>query len=288
MKFVRFVLWFLGLAWLLSACSDALPAGGDVFAPQTELPSPTVTSTIIWFPPTDTPRPFVTPTLLPTRDLRPGIGEQVFNDLFLSDSHWQLSRDASGSIAYGNNELTLAIRQPKAALSSMNRQLFLSDFYLEVTANPSLCRGDDAYGLLLRAAAPTDAYRLMFSCNGQLRLERIRNSKIVVLQDWTPSGQVPPGSPAILRIGVWALRDELRFFVNDFYQFSASDLIWRSGGLGLFARSAGSNVLTVNFTNLTINALNPDEVPPTETPTITPPPTATVTRIAPKPTFLKP
>ncbi|NPV77364.1 MAG: hypothetical protein HPY59_13460 [Anaerolineae bacterium] len=287
MKFIRSILW-LCVAWLLAACSAVSSQEVETSLPPTGPPVETITSTVIWFPATDTPRPVVTPTLLPTRDLRPGVGEQIFSDLFTPDSEWQLARDAAGSVAYGNHELTLAIRQPKAALFSLNRQLFLSDFYLEVTANPSLCRGEDVYGLLLRAAAPTDAYRFLVSCNGQLRLERIKNSKVVILQDWTPSGQVPPGSPAILRIGVWALRNELRFFVNDFYQFSASDPIWRNGGLGFYARSAGANALTVNFTNLAIYTLNPEEVPPTETPTATPPPTATVTRIAPRPTYLNP
>jgi len=108
------------------------------------------TSTIIWFPPTDTPRPVVTPTLLPTRNLHPGVGTQVFSDLFTKDSNWQVASDDSGSIAYGNNELTLAIRQPKVTMATLNRTLYMGDFYLEVTANPSLCRGMDAYGLLLR------------------------------------------------------------------------------------------------------------------------------------------
>jgi len=287
-KFLRSVSWLWGFAWLLAACSGASPQEVEAPLISTETPAAAFTSTVIWFPATDTPRPVVTPTLLPTRDLRPGVGEQVFDDLFTPDSQWQLSRSDASSVAYGNHELTLAIRQPKAALSSLNRQLFLSDFYLEVTANPSLCRGEDVYGLLLRAAAPTDAYRFLVSCSGQLRLERIKNSKVVILQDWTPSGQVPPGSPAILRLGVWALRNELRFFVNDFYQFSASDPIWRSGGLGFFVRSAGDTALTVNFTNLAVYTLDPEEVPPTETPTTTPPPTATVTRIAPRPTYLNP
>ena len=288
MKFVRSVWWLWVAASLLAACSEFAPAEAEPFSSPTEPPAATATSTIIWFPATDTPRPVVTPTLLPTRNLHPGVGEQIFEDLFTPDSHWQTGRDTAGSMAYGDHEFTLAIRQPKAMLVSLNRQLFLSDFYLEVTINPSLCRGEDTYGLLLRAAAPADAYRFLISCSGQLRLERIRNGRITVLQDWIPSGQVPPGSPSVLRVGVWALRDELRFFVNDFYQFSASDSLWRSGVLGIFVRSAGSNALTVNFTNLKVYALNPGEVPPTETPTTTPPPTATVTRIAPKPTYKNP
>jgi hypothetical protein len=275
------------LSWLLlAACNVSAPAAEDTGLTPTQTSTVQETSTIIWFPPTDTPRPVVTPTLLPTRNLHPGVGTQVFSDLFTKDSNWQVASDDSGSIAYGNNELTLAIRQPKVTMATLNRTLYMGDFYLEVTANPSLCRGMDAYGLLLRASTSADTYRLLFSCSGQIRLERVKNSKLTVLQDWIYSGQVPPGSPAVLHIGVWALRNEMRIFVNDFYQFSFSDPIFPTGGLGFFARSAGDSALTVSFSNLEIYGLNPDEILPTETPTVTPPPTSTVTRIAPHPTYL--
>ncbi|MCC6146442.1 MAG: hypothetical protein IT308_02625 [Anaerolineaceae bacterium] len=286
MKFLRVFGWTGAAAWLLSACAGFLPSPTEIPPTPTEPPPSAATSTIVWFPATDTPRPVVTPSVQPSRDLHPGVDEQIFDDPFTSDSAWQTARGGEASIAYGNNELTLAIRQPKVSLASMNSELFLSDFYLEVTANPSLCRGEDVYGLLLRAATSSDGYRWLFSCNGQIRLERLKNGKITVLQDWVYSGQAPPGSPSLLRLGVWALRDELRFFVNDFYQFSASDALWRSGGLGFFARSAGNTALTVNFTNLKVYSLNPADVPPTETPTITPTLTTTATRIAPKPTYI--
>lgn len=287
MKSAFFCLWVgITTGLVLAACSVSTPEVEISLLTPALTSTAEETSTIVWFPATDTPRPVVSPTPMPTFNLHPGVGQLVFSDQFTEKSDWQLAESSQGSVAYGKNELTLAIRQPKTSLSSFNRQLLLTDFYLEVTANPSLCRGMDAYGLLFRAATNSDTYRLLFSCSGQIRLERINNGKITLLQDWVSSGQVPPGSPVVLRIGVWALQKEFRIFVNGFYQFSLSDPTLLTGGLGFFARSAGDNALTVNFSDLEVYALNPEEVPPTSTPTSTLPPTATVTRIAPHPTYL--
>ncbi len=188
----------------------------------------------------------------------------MLEETFEETSFWQTQRSTAGSVAFGKKELTLAIAQPQGMLYSLRSQPILENFYLEVTVNPSLCRDTDAYGLLLRAASPQDTYRFLISCNGMLRLERIKNRKVVILQDWTPSAQVPPGSPLVLRLGVWMLNNEMRFFVNDVYQFGVHDPIWRSGQIGVFARSGGKNALTVNYSNLKIYLLNLQQMPPLE------------------------
>ena len=50
-------------------------------------------------------------------------------------------------------------------------------FYLEITVSPSLCRGADQFGLLLRAAPAPDFYRSILTCDGQMRLERVKNGR---------------------------------------------------------------------------------------------------------------
>ncbi|MEJ5203379.1 MAG: hypothetical protein WHV66_14220 [Anaerolineales bacterium] len=257
----RFIVLSLLLV-ILAACSGQ----GEVEVLPTDTPSPsaTPTATIQWFPPTDTPRPLATPTTQPTPDLRPGIGKLILEDDFEQNSPWQTQRSAAGSVAFGKQELTLAIAQPQGALFSFRREPALDNFYMEITASPSLCRGADVYGLLLRAASPQDTYRFLIACNGMLRLERIKNSKVVILYDWTPSAQVPPGSPLVLRVGVWMLNNEMRFFINDVYQFGIHDTVWQRGSIGVFARSAGKNALTINFSNLAIYALDAQRISPLE------------------------
>jgi hypothetical protein len=227
-------------------------------------------ATIVWFPPTATSTPLPTTGVTPTVEMRPGIGDVILDDPFSETTLWTTGTNNTGSIAYGNNELSLAVSQAKGSLVSLRNAPVLSNFSLEITANPSLCRDADVYGLLLRYVDQKNYYRFMVACNGQLRLERVQNSKVVILQDWTASGQVPPGSPLVIRLAVWAVNNEFRFFINDYYQFTARDQVFPSGKLGLFARSAGDTPLTVNFSNLVVNEVKTETL--NATPSITPPP----------------
>ncbi len=251
---VRLTGLLLLLVLALSACAPAPAAEALPTDIPTAAPSPT--ATIVWFPPTPTRAPAETITVVPTPEMRPAVGQVTLEDNFDgSQPRWPTARTGAGSIAYGNNELTLAVSQEKGTLVSLSQEPTLSDFYLEITTQASLCRGEDMYGLLLRASSEQDFYRLLINCSGYLRLERATNGKLALVQDWTPSGQVPPGSPLQLRVGVWAVGDEMRIFINDVFQFSASDPIYASGRIGLFARSAGSTPLTVSFSDLVVRAI---------------------------------
>ena len=257
----------LGLG-LLAACS-LTPQTPEPLPTLTPLPSQTASPTVVWFPPTDTPTPIPTQEVMPTPDQRPGLGQVLATDTFTAPSGWQTRSTTLGSIAYGKEELTLAIPGPKTSLISMREDLSYDNFYLELTASANLCRGADAYGLLVRASGPFNGYRLLASCDGQLRMERIRNGQAVPLQDWTPSGQVPPGAPGSVRLGIWAYNTEIRVFANDVYQFSVTDPVWRGGTLGVYARTAADSPVSVNFTQLEVRSLTvqPTLPPPTPTPT---------------------
>jgi hypothetical protein len=257
---------------ILSACA---PASAEEFLPTS---TPTLTqpptATIDWFPATATPTRAPTNTIQPTPDQRPALGEVSLTDDFSDPTTWQTFDNNQGTAAYGKGDLTIAVSQPRGYLASMDKQALLTDFYLEMTLSPSLCRGDDAYGLLFRAATSLDAYRLLFNCSGLVRLERMVGGKPVPLHDWEASGQVPPGSPLEIRVGVWAVKNEMRVFVNDFYQFAVRDPVHRTGGIAVFARSGGTNALTVSFSNLMVRSIVADQVPtfapatpiPTQTP----------------------
>jgi len=247
---------------VIALASMGLAGCSSLFQAPTPLPTYTPTAsltptvTIQWFPSTATPVPPVAPTLQPTPNLRPGIGGLIYSDHLLDASPWHTGRVDEGSITVFDGELTLAVSKPKTVLASLNSRQPISNAYVEITAEPSLCRGDDYYGLLVRASSPTDGYRLLISCNGLVRLERIRNYTLVVLQDWIPSGQARPGAMQPLRLGLWVNGREMRVFLNDVYQFSARDPVWQSGQVGVIARSAADTSLTVNFSELEVYALD--------------------------------
>lgn len=244
------------LAVLLTACGSISAQTTSDFTPITSTVSPSPSLTVVWFPPTRTPTPpnIVLPP--PTPEQRPGIGEILQKDTFATQQGWQTIRNETGSVAYGKNEITIAISQPKGSLNSLYEIPLPENFYLEIDTSPSLCRGDDTYGVLLRASSNRDYYQFAISCNGLLRLDRIKNGRLnAVIRDWTASGQVAPGSPLMLRLGIWVAGNETRFFINDVHQFTVHGLSTSGSQIGIFARSGGTTALTVNFSNLVIRTL---------------------------------
>lgn len=248
-------LGFIFWSFFLSACLSQIEP--TRFPTETPIPhSPTPTSTIVWFPPTATSTAFPTPELFPTENLRPGIGEIVYQDDFTDQDVWMLTTSPVGSVALGLNELTIAIGAEDTYLYSIREDWILSDFYLELTASPNMCRGLDEYGILFRVSLDRDLYRFSLSCDGQIRLDRIYQGKASSPQPWMLSGAVPPGAPSTSRLGIWVVGSEMRFFVNDRYQFSVRDPMLESGGVGVFARSTIDWPVTVNFSDLLVYSVD--------------------------------
>ncbi|NJD58010.1 MAG: hypothetical protein FIA98_01245 [Anaerolineae bacterium] len=241
------------LAVVLCFACSAAPAT-QVLPTDTPIPLPsaTFTPTIIWFPPTTTYTPFPTPVITPTADLRPKTGQVLLEDDFSDPAAWSLSRTDAGSVALGKNELTIAIAETNAYLYTLRDEPKFTDFYLEITAETSLCQKLDEYGVLFRLQSSGDYYRFALSCNGQVRLDRLINGQASSPQPWMLSGAVPPGAPATSRLGISAKGSAMSFFVNGEYQFSVQDPLLSSGSLGLFARSTNNMAVTVNFSDLLV------------------------------------
>jgi hypothetical protein len=245
---------------LMAACNTlAAPVTAipSITPTLTQVPALTPTETVVWFPPTPTFTPFPTRMVTPTVDLRPGIGDLLLEDNFNDPDAWELERNEQGSIALGKNELTIAIGKQKVYLSTLRRRTDLSNFYLEITASPSMCRGQDEYGLLLRATGKNNFYRFSVSCDGQARLDRLSGAEASSPQPWVLSGAIPPGAPSVSQLAVWAQGSEMRFFVNDEYLFTVRDPLFPSGTLGVFVRSTGEQAVTVNFSKLVVKKINP-------------------------------
>ncbi|MBA4380317.1 MAG: hypothetical protein C0393_06535 [Anaerolinea sp.] len=255
--------WLLLLSTLLglTACSGLFPPAVVTTTPTPTLLTPTETPTVVWFPPTETPTPFPTQAVIPTPEGRPGLGEVLFIDNFDQPEFWNTAVSNTASAIIDSNRLTLAVNQPRLAVVSDNecfalrKEPRLGDFYAEMSADLSLCRGKDQYGLLLRVLSNGDYYRYAVNCAGQVRLERVRSGQPYPLQDWLPSGDAPPGAPAEVKMGVWAVGSEMRFFLNDRHQFTVRDPLFKQGTLGVFVKSEGASPVTVSFSELIVYAV---------------------------------
>ena len=242
-----------------TSCSNLGPGAG---APDSRTPTPPPTPTIDWFPATMTPAPPAGQLTTPTIEARPAVGRTLLTDVFSDPDAWDVGASDVGSVDVARNRLTLAV-QPAGYISSLRKAPVLEDFYFEITAHPSLCRGADDYGVLVRATSLAD-YAFTLACDGTVRAERTVHTRVEerhVLQPAVRSGDVPPGAPGEVRIGVWASGNEMQLFLNDRFQFSIVDSNYRGGLVGVFARSAGLNAAAVSFSDLTVSAVPPKPAP---------------------------
>jgi hypothetical protein len=138
--------------------------------------------------------------------------------------------------------------------------------YIEVTARTNLCRDRDAYGIVFRAPNDVAHYRFVSACDGTAAAARVSLGGPRVLQPPTASADVPLGAPGEVRLGVWALGSQFRFFLNDRYQFTVSDTNYPVGGVGVFVQAGGQTPAVVTFSDLAIFQLAADAAAGTPAP----------------------
>jgi hypothetical protein len=217
-------------------------------------PSPTID----WFPRTQTPTqaPQVTPTqALTLTGLPSDIGEVLLIDDFSDTTLWTTSRTSDGNVVYGNNALSLAVSGNRGVLNSISQHLLPSNFYLQIVVDVALCSPGDQYGVIFWWKSPGESHRLMATCEGSLRLERLTGESGLALSDWQVGSRIRPGSPSTHTIALWANAGEIRVYVNNTYQFSAKTVAGLTGNLGVVARAGGTTAETVVFSQLEIYEL---------------------------------
>ena len=256
------------LVLALSACSGLFTAPVTTPSP---LSTNTTTPTIGWFPATVTQTPFPTTVTLPTEEPLAGVGALILSDQFEEATPWTTGMADNASAVVERGRIILTAR-PKFSVLSLRTEPMLSDFYAEIEARLNLCRGTDTYGLLLRATSNIDYYRFAVNCNGQARAERVHSGEVVPLQDWLPSGDAPTGAPGEVKFGVWAAGGELRFFLNNHYQFGVRDPVYQNGTLGVYIISGGMTETTVSFSDLNISLVSYASPTPSASSSLTPTP----------------
>jgi len=237
-------------------------AGCDLLATPEPLP-PTATSTatpipsptIDWFPSTPTPTfaAIASPTPQPTRegDLS-GIADLIVSDDFTDEDLWLTPQSGSGNAAFGTQNLSLAVAQPDATLTSLSQHTLPSNFYLEMTVQTTLCEPLDQFGILFWHESNTDFYRLLVNCAGQYRLELIQGGESFVVHDWEAASQMALAAPATNRLALWVREGRLQLYINDVFQFEGRIALDRIGELGVFARTHIGEAMTVRFSGLQI------------------------------------
>jgi hypothetical protein len=253
----RNLVLFLALMGLSTAGCSSIPGSmGAAATPTGTVPAPIPTE-FLWFPPTDTPAVAMALSPEPTPEQKPRVGELLVIDDMTSTAHWNAAASGQAAVTVSQRGLTVSAGPSQPPVVSLHRSAVFDNMYIEITARPSLCREKDVYGLVFRAPNEVAYYRYAAICDGTVAAERISLGGPRVLQVPTATSDVPVGAPGEVKLGVWALGSELRFFLNDRYQFTVEDSNYVVGGLGVFAEARGETPVVVTFSGLRVYRLDP-------------------------------
>lgn len=223
--------------------------------------TPTQSATVL--PLTEPPiQPFIskTPTLTPEQPAQVPATPTVFKpagtllaeDILGDERLWSGASVYNGNIIVSGEKITLAVKTPKGMLSEQRKEQLPVDYYLEVTAEARLCRGEDAFGLMFRAPNDQSGYRFLINCKGMITLQQVIGGTPNPILDWTQSGILEPGLPFPVNIGILVSGKTIRIYLNQVLQWELQKDVFREGGLVLYARAAGDTPLTVNFSDIRI------------------------------------
>lgn len=175
----------------------------------------------------------------------------MLEDGFTDESEWTTAISPDGTISISDGKIHLSLNEERSYLFGLRTAPVFRDFYAEITASPRLCRGEDEYGLIVRAT-DGDHYRFALSCDGRAKVDRFQGGSLTRQAGWMQDRIVPSTFPSTIRLGVWAVGSDVRFFVNDFYLFSINDTQLYLGTLGVFVHSSGDADVSVNFSDLQV------------------------------------
>ena len=253
-KWLFFFLIILSLLLIgLSACgTEEIDLPEETATP--ELPTEEPTATIDWFPrtPTATPNLFPSATATKAPTARPELLDMIASDDFSDDSLWQTGSSDAGTIAYAKNELSLAVSGGKNSLVSLSSHQLPSDFYLEINLDAQMCSDADQFGIVLWNNSSSGTFRVWFSCDGKVMVDRLISGETTILKKWGPLRRFQPGSPAKNRIGIRSENNSITVYVNETEQFTYSPLNKLTGPLGVIAQSSGNLPLTIHISDLQI------------------------------------
>ncbi len=212
---------------------------------------------------TSTPLPTATPTVPPTPDPNEGVGDVVYQDNLDGTGGWLWTFDddaASFGLSPEEKQLNAtAKRSGTWRFSSSPDTVKVGDQQIRVSAHTNVCAEADEYALLFRGTVDAEGiytfYAFKMRCNGMARLELLQGNNVTVIVDWTSSTAIKPSAGADNTVTVWAHKDQMRFYVNDQYLFSAQDATLAEGFYGFLLYDRTNGNMSVSWKRLEVRAV---------------------------------
>lgn len=250
---IMLVLILLLTSFFIAACQkEVVLTAEPTSLPPTDTPLPS--ATIDWFPRTPTPLREPSPTPVLTETARVPVAEQdlIARDDFSDENLWQTEISPAGTIAYGENMLTLAVAGNKQSLSSLSKHQLPSEFNLEINLDTLMCSAGDQYGLILWNNSQAGTFRLWLDCDGRIKLDRVLPTGVSQLVKWQTGRRLQPGSPANHRLVISAKDGMLEVYVAETLQFAYELHASPEGVLGVIAQTGGKLPMTIRVSDLQV------------------------------------
>lgn len=266
----QLVLWLTLGALVLAACSTPtpVPTTAPTQPPPTETPAATATEAVIvptaTAPPENTATPSATPTIPPTPDPNEGVGDVIYRDNLDGTGNWFWTFEdeaASFGVSREQKQLNTVAKQSNTWRFTIGPDTTkVGDQQIRVSAHTNTCADADEYALLFRGNSNADFtefnfYAFKLRCNGQARLERLQGPNTSVIVDWTASPAINSGANADNTLIVWAHQDQMRFYVNDQYLFSAQDAALTQGFYGFYLQDRTNGTMSVSWKSLEVRSI---------------------------------
>lgn len=210
--------------------------------------------------PTDAPT--ITPTATPpSGDPKLTLGTPGFTDTFTNGSAFGLVppyEDDTVLIKVENGAMQFSSFRINGGkrwrLTSRNPR----NLYLEGTFRTVSCAEDDQYGLVFRSPTYGDGIGYYFgvTCNGKYSLQAYDGTDAFNVVGWTADSKILAGSGQVNRLGVMAVDNSIKLYVNGVLIKETSDSsINKSGYVGAYIAAYDDPGFTVQMEEISLWSL---------------------------------
>ena len=160
-----------------------------------------------------------------------------------TSSSFSLGEYADTEFSIENGYLKMKSIKPAGDQWRMANRPALGDFFLEaVFLTGKECSGKDSYGFIIRSPDSGNTivdtgYVFGFSCDGQYRFYRNDKGTYTGIQNWTTALNLKTGPNQENRLGILAVGDSLKIYINDVMVAEFLDSNYLKGTFGLMVRS---------------------------------------------------
>jgi hypothetical protein len=157
-----------------------------------------------------------------------------------------------------NGALVMIALEPAGDQWRMINRPAIGNFYLEgIFLTGNQCVGKDSYGYIVRSpdsnkSLVDSGYIFGFSCDGHFRFYRMDGGVFNGIQNWTYSSNLNSGPDQQNKLGILAVNDYLKIFINNALVAEYYDNTFQNGIIGLMIRAGDSSQFQVNLDQIAV------------------------------------